>query len=101
MKLLAICYLVVGSMGFKQKLFRRFHKANTVLNDSDSKVNMKNRVNLRDVVDGMEMTGKYARPEFKTISFERKQYLARLMKTLYKTGRNSEQLWIIYENNLF
>ena len=100
MKLLAICYLVVGSMGFKQKLFRRFHKASgTAQNDNDSKV--QNRANLQDVVDGRETTGKYARPEFKTISFERKQYLARLMKTFYKTGRNSEQLWIIYENNLF
>ena len=97
MKLLAICYLVVGSMGFKQKLFRRFHKA-SIQNDSNTK--MKNRANLRDIVDEME-TGKYARPEFKTISYERKQYLARLMKTLYKTGRNSEQLWRIYENNLF
>ena len=98
MKLLVICYLVIGSMAFKQKLFRRFHKTSI---QNDSKAKMKNRPNLQDFVDGMETTGEYARPEFKTISYERKQYLARLMKTLYKTGRNSEQLLRIYENNLF
>ena len=91
MKLLVICCLIVGSLGFKQKLFRRFHKRPSyVHNDYD----------LEDVFDEAKNNGIYALPEFKKISVDRKKYLEKLMKILYKTGRKSEELWIIYQNHL-